>query len=108
MELDLQEYIQSILHPHLILPANPLQSESLGFQIVIYLKLKWSSGSVRSFQYNSPDSICLWPLIFFYFWYLCSKIVHNCYIHSIIHMQINIFILTGKNILLKVIWSCTY
>ena len=35
-----KEYIQSILlHPHMILPAYLLQSESLGFQIVIHLKL---------------------------------------------------------------------
>ena len=37
MELDLQEYIQSILlFPHNILPANSLQLESQVFMIVVH------------------------------------------------------------------------
>ena len=69
--------------------------------------VNWSFGSFRSFSSISAVSICIWHQ-FFLFLVLCSKIVQNCYIHSIIHMQIHIFILTGKNIFMKVIWSCIY
>ena len=58
---------------------------------------KWSSDSVWSFLYKSADSIFICPSIFSVSGICVPK-----------YFTTALLILTGKNILMEIIWSCTY